>query len=184
MTMTRGELLRDALPGHGDDAEVPWPVRRLVLARDDWACLCCARSVLGQPYALHLRKPWQLGGDTSPENLITVLAECGDRIRGRYDLADEASGYQVRPVEEPALVPVLYSTPAGRKRFWLLPDGGRAFEPPVRMRDRQPRLTVTIDPRLAAYAEHLVVSGNAPSISAVINGALAESLTSWSSPTP
>lgn len=40
------------------------------------------------------------------------------------------------------------------------------------MSDRKARLTVTIDPHLAAYAEHLVSAGKAPSVSAVINGAL------------
>ncbi len=182
--MTQAELLRDAPAEHGDDAEVPWPVRRLVLARDDWACLCCARSVLGQPYAIHLRKPWHLGGDTSPENLITVRAECGDRIRDRCDPTDEARGYTVRLYDEPALVPVVYSTPAGQTRVWLLPDGGRAFEPPLVMNERRTRLSVTVDPRLAAYAEQLVESGKAPSISAVISGALAASRASWRSPTP
>lgn len=184
MTTTQAELPRDAPAGHGDDAEVPWPVRRMVLARDNWACLCCARSVLGRPYAIHLRKPWRLGGDTSPENLITVLAECGDRIGARCDPVDEAKGYQVGSCDEPARVPVLYATPAGHKKVWLLPDGGQGFEPPAPVREGNTRLSVTIDPRLAAYAEQLVASGNAPSISAVINDALAESRASWRSPAP
>jgi hypothetical protein len=182
MTMTQAELLRDAPGGHADDAEVPWPVRRLVLARDNWACLCCARSVLGQPYAIHLRKPWHLGGDTSPENLITVRAECGERMRARCDPVDEARGYQLRPWDNPAVLPVLYATPAGPAKVWLLPDGGRAFEPSVVMNERQTCLSVTIDPGLAAYLEQLVQSGRAPSISAVINDVLAESRTSWRSP--
>jgi Arc/MetJ-type ribon-helix-helix transcriptional regulator len=40
------------------------------------------------------------------------------------------------------------------------------------MSDRKARLTVTIDPHLAAYAEQLVNAGKAPSVSAVINDAL------------
>lgn len=40
------------------------------------------------------------------------------------------------------------------------------------MSDRKARLTVTIDPHLAAYAEHLVETGKAPSVSAVVNRAL------------
>ena len=35
-------------------------------------------------------------------------------------------------------------------------------------------MTVTIDPHLAAYAEHLVEAGKAPSVSAVVNDALTE----------
>jgi Arc/MetJ-type ribon-helix-helix transcriptional regulator len=42
------------------------------------------------------------------------------------------------------------------------------------MSERKTRLTVTIDPRLAAYAEQLVEAGKAPSVSAVLNDALAE----------
>lgn len=36
------------------------------------------------------------------------------------------------------------------------------------------RLTVTVDPHLAAYAEQLVMAGKAASVSAVFNDALAE----------
>ena len=44
------------------------------------------------------------------------------------------------------------------------------------MRDRKRRVTVTIDPHLAAYAEHLVEAGQAPSVSAVVNSALTQRL--------
>jgi Arc/MetJ-type ribon-helix-helix transcriptional regulator len=40
------------------------------------------------------------------------------------------------------------------------------------MSDRKTRVTVTIDSHLAAYAEHLVEAGKAPSLSAVVNDAL------------
>ena len=40
------------------------------------------------------------------------------------------------------------------------------------MSDRKTRLTVTIDPHLAAYAEQLVEAGKAPSVSSVVNEAL------------
>jgi Arc/MetJ-type ribon-helix-helix transcriptional regulator len=42
------------------------------------------------------------------------------------------------------------------------------------MSDRKIRVTVTIDPHLAAYAESLVEAGKAPSVSAVVNDALTE----------
>jgi Arc/MetJ-type ribon-helix-helix transcriptional regulator len=42
------------------------------------------------------------------------------------------------------------------------------------MSDRKSRLTITVDPRLAVYAERLVEAGKAPSVSAVFNDALAE----------
>jgi Arc/MetJ-type ribon-helix-helix transcriptional regulator len=38
-------------------------------------------------------------------------------------------------------------------------------------------ITVTLDPRLREWAEHLVATGKAPSISAVINDALTQSYT-------
>jgi hypothetical protein len=34
------------------------------------------------------------------------------------------------------------------------------------MSDRKARLTITVDPHLSAYAEHLVETGKAPSVSA------------------
>jgi Arc/MetJ-type ribon-helix-helix transcriptional regulator len=42
------------------------------------------------------------------------------------------------------------------------------------MSDRKARLTITVDPHLSAYAEHLVESGKAPSVSAASNQALEE----------
>ena len=50
---------------------------------------------------------------------------------------------------------------------------GRAFQSyDPGMSDRKIRVTVTIDPHLAAYAERLVEAGKAPSVSAVVNDAL------------
>jgi Arc/MetJ-type ribon-helix-helix transcriptional regulator len=40
------------------------------------------------------------------------------------------------------------------------------------MSERKTRVTVTIDPHLAAYAERVVESGKADSVSAVVNDAL------------
>ena len=42
------------------------------------------------------------------------------------------------------------------------------------MSERKARLTVTVDPHLAAYAERLVEAGKADSVSAVVNDALSE----------
>jgi hypothetical protein len=130
MTMTQTELRADVPQRRRDDAQLPWPVRQLVLARDNWACLCCGKTILGRPYAIQLRKPCHLGGDISPENLITVQARCGDRITLGCDPADQTRGYEVGPSDDPASVPVAYSTAAGSAKVWLLRDGGRAFERP------------------------------------------------------
>jgi Arc/MetJ-type ribon-helix-helix transcriptional regulator len=42
------------------------------------------------------------------------------------------------------------------------------------MSERKRRLSVTVDPHLAAYAERLVEAGRAASVSAVVNDALSE----------
>jgi Arc/MetJ-type ribon-helix-helix transcriptional regulator len=59
---------------------------------------------------------------------------------------------------------------------YLLPRGIRpiacatSYDPG--MSDRKARLTITVDPRLSAYAEQLVEEGKAPSVSAVFNDAM------------
>ena len=42
------------------------------------------------------------------------------------------------------------------------------------MSERKSRLTITVDPQLAAYAEQLVQAGQAASVSAAFNDAMAE----------
>jgi Arc/MetJ-type ribon-helix-helix transcriptional regulator len=42
------------------------------------------------------------------------------------------------------------------------------------MSDKKDRISVTIDPHLTAYAEHLVETGKASSVSAVVNEAMQE----------
>jgi Arc/MetJ-type ribon-helix-helix transcriptional regulator len=42
------------------------------------------------------------------------------------------------------------------------------------MNDGKAHLEITVDPRLSAYAEHLVEAGKAASVSAVFNDALCE----------
>jgi major membrane immunogen (membrane-anchored lipoprotein) len=42
------------------------------------------------------------------------------------------------------------------------------------MSEKKARLTITVDPYLSAYAEQLVDAGQAPSVSAVFNEAMAE----------
>jgi Arc/MetJ-type ribon-helix-helix transcriptional regulator len=42
------------------------------------------------------------------------------------------------------------------------------------MSERKTRLTITVDPHISAYAEQLVEAGQAASVSAVFNEAMAE----------
>jgi hypothetical protein len=113
------------------DTPVPAAVRELVLARDCHACVCCGKSVVGETWVIYFRKPERLGGPPTPDNLITVLRSCGERIGFLRDARDEASGYRLRPWQDPELVPVGLTLSAGqRATVWLTPQGLLSFEPP------------------------------------------------------
>jgi hypothetical protein len=51
-------------------------------------------------------------------------------------------------------------------------SASREYDPSLS--DRKSRLTITVDPHLGAYAEQLVAAGQASSVSAVFNEAMAE----------
>lgn len=110
--------------------------RRLVLERDGYACVCRGQSVIGRRYSLGHRVRASQGGRPVPVNLITLLGWGGESHHGRIDLyrdaADADKGYRLPSGTDPALVPVAYATPDGYARFWLLPDGTRSSEPPLR----------------------------------------------------
>lgn len=110
-------------------------VRKLVLDRDGHACVCCGRSVVGQPYSLQHRKRRSQGGDNSPSNLITVLGTgttgCHERIDSRRDPSDEAKGYTVRSYRDPALIPVMvFTSPGSGFTAWPTDDGKWSFASP------------------------------------------------------
>lgn len=121
--MSRRVPLRTSRRDTGPSAKV----RRLVLERDGWSCVCCGRSIIGQPYSLQHRKRRSQGGDSSPVNLVTVLGTgttgCHERIDSRREPGDEARGLTVRSWDDPALVPVVVAAPAGLIRVWLSADG-------------------------------------------------------------
>lgn len=111
-------------------------VRELVLARDGHACVCCGRSVIGQPYSLQHRKRRSQGGGNSPSNLVVVLGTgttgCHERIDSRRDPHDEAAGYTVRSWQDPAMIPVMIASEYGSGiTAWLAGDGTYAFEAPL-----------------------------------------------------
>jgi Arc/MetJ-type ribon-helix-helix transcriptional regulator len=66
----------------------------------------------------------------------------------------------------------------GSAGFWFFGDTAdvrersRSMQYDPGMSERKTRVTVTIDPHLAAYAERVVESGKADSVSAVVNDAL------------
>jgi hypothetical protein len=126
-------------PALGHDAGLDAATRNAVLERDGYACVCCGRTIIGQPYTLHPRKRHSQGGDTSPSNLVTVLdagrAGCRARIDSGCDPSDEAKGYVVRSWDDPALTPVVVSGRHGTGCLvWLTPDGSYRTQPPGRDR--------------------------------------------------
>lgn len=111
-------------------------VRKLVLERDDYRCVCCGLSVIGQQYSLQHRLRRSQGGDSTPVNLVTVLGTGTTghhaRIDSRRDPHDEARGYTVRSWDDPALVPVMIMSAAGAGALvWLTPEGTYSTEPPA-----------------------------------------------------
>lgn len=110
-------------------------VRRLVLERDGYACVCCGLSILGRRYSLGHRLRASQGGKAVPSNLITLLGWGGEEHHGRIDLyldpADEAKGYRVRSGQDPAAIPVmLFSEHGSGITAWLWDDGQYHFDGP------------------------------------------------------
>ena len=126
-------------PGHARGSGNSGPtatVRRLVLERDGYACVCCGTSVIGRRYSLGHRLRASQGGKAVPSNLLTFLGLggelCHGRIDARRDPADEDKGFTVRSFQDPALVPVMFFEPDGSGALvYLLDDGTVSATPPV-----------------------------------------------------
>lgn len=127
---------RTALRPQGrDDGPTP-AVRKAVLERDGFACVCCGKSIMGQRYSLGHRVRAAQGGKAVPENLVTLLGWGGEACHGRIDLYrdpdDGVKGYRLPSTADPAAVPVLIvSAEADAFWAWLTPDGRYATEPPA-----------------------------------------------------
>lgn len=111
-------------------------VRRLVLERDGYACVCHGYSVIGQRYSLAHRLRASQGGKPVPSNLITVLGWGGEACHGRIDLyrdpEDEAKGYRLRSGQNPLLVPVMvFSEHGSGITVWLNDAGEYLTEDPA-----------------------------------------------------
>lgn len=124
-------------PQGRDDGPTP-KVRKLVLERDDYRCVCCGKSILGQRYSLGHRVRASQGGKAVPENLVTLLGWGGEshhgRIDGYKDPADGqgAKGYRLPSGADPAMEPVLIVSEHGADFVWLTPGGKYDTEPPER----------------------------------------------------
>jgi hypothetical protein len=121
----------ESLPPRQNPARDTGPtarVRKLVLERDGYACVCCGVSILGRRASLQHRKRRSQGGGNDPANLLTVLGDgttgCHARIDSRADPRDEANGYTVRSWDDPALIPVTVVRPGGAGVSVFLTAGG------------------------------------------------------------
>jgi hypothetical protein len=106
-------------------------VRKLVLERDGFSCVCCGTSIIGRRYSL-LRRASQR--PDTPENLITVLGwgteDCCGRICLFRTRADKAKGYQLAAGEDPASEPIVVFIDDGGALMWLTASGTYSTEPP------------------------------------------------------
>lgn len=114
--------------------------RQAVYERDGYACVCCGRSIIGQPHSVGHRKRRSQGGTNDVTNLLTFLGFgnglTGDddhhhRIDQRKNTADEDNGYTVRSYKDPALISVrVFSAGGSGTLAWPTPDGKWSTEPP------------------------------------------------------
>lgn len=117
----------------GEDLISP-EVRALVLARDQYRCVCCGTPVAGRRYSLGHRVRASQGGRPVPSNLITLLGlggeMCHGRIDGRTCPDDEGKGYALFSWDDPAGIGVMYFERADGPgvTYWLDDDGRRLTE--------------------------------------------------------
>lgn len=110
---------------------IPAPIRAIVDARDENACVCC-----GQPATdRHHRIPGGMGGRKaedhhSPQNIVTLHGSGNiDGCHGRAHQDREwalANGYRVPRGVDPRTVPITHHAWG---RVWLTSDGGFNLDP-------------------------------------------------------
>lgn len=120
---------------------IPPAVRRLVLARDGWRCVCCGHPVERGDYSLGHRVRASQGGEAVPQNLVTLQGLGAAGHHGRIDLykdpAGGAKGYRLPSMTDgkptdPALFPVMIMSAGGSgATVWLTPDGKYDTRPPA-----------------------------------------------------
>lgn len=125
-----------AQPPKGQRDSIPPKVRKLVLDRDGYACVCCGKSIFGQRYSLGHRVREGQGGPSTPENLVTLLGWGGELCHGRIDLYRDpddgigVKGYRLPSNADPAAEPVLVVSEDGAEYRWLTPQGRYSATPP------------------------------------------------------
>jgi hypothetical protein len=111
-----------------------WPaaIRQAILVRDDFACVCCGRSILGQRYSIQDRDARGMGGTVDPANNrmsdgITMLGSgttlCHGRVEHYQDPEDGPKGYRLKNGQSPLAAPVWYVREFSAQWLWLTDDG-------------------------------------------------------------
>jgi hypothetical protein len=149
--LKRGSGFRRTPPPGGEPARKPAKaprdtgpsrkVRRMVLERDAYCCVCCGKSVTGQVYSLQPRDARGSGGTSdpmanSPVNLITMLGDGISGCHGRVELHlgpdDGLNGYRLETGQDPALTPVWRVSEYGVARWaWPTDKGTWIYEAPA-----------------------------------------------------
>lgn len=117
-------------------------VRELVKERDNYSCVGCGRSVIGNLYSLQHRRARKAGGARiswidEPQNLVTLCGSatspdgCHARCEARPDDAQDL-GYVISewPEMDPKFIPVHVVGEFGTAKVWLTPEGGISDCPP------------------------------------------------------
>ena len=112
---------------HWHDTGPDAATRQLVLTRDNYACVCCGKSIIGQQYSIQHVKRRSQGGTNTATNLITLLGTgitaCHGRIDSRVDKRDKDRGYTADSGEDPAAKEMWLVTEFGSRWVLRLPDG-------------------------------------------------------------